>query len=507
MDKWKRLSPYAAIHYVVKIFMAVIKNAYQGAVPLAAAFFAGGDNRWFLIGMVIAGALLLLLIVAVLSYLKFRYRIADETVFIQSGVLNRKRLTLDFDRIQNVGIKEPIYFRPFGLVVVTIESAGSSGEEISLGGVPRSLAESIRAEVLEHKPQNTNTNTPAESTQTAATVDAVPTEAELIIHQPVSELVRYGLTNKNVLVFFGIMAGFWGQTDWDEMEYYNEGSEMVTGFVGTEPTAIALWTSLAIIGVFAVLLMLSVALTVITNYNYRLTRHDGRFHRTKGLFERQETSLLESKVQSIQISQGIMARLLNRMTIHLKQVGFGGNSKQKKASKKGAFFIPSVEEDFSLRFSKIIYPLFNWETLTLKPIDRSYIRKKITYIFLPMSLPVTIGLTISSQSAWGLLPLLIPVLATPLVMLHRARYGYATDGEHGVVRSGLFGTRHVLFPFYKVQTVELHQSPGQRRRKLADLHIKLAGNVVKIPYVPLADAVDWRKTILKKIETTNKAWM
>jgi len=502
MDKWQRLSPYAAIHYVVKIFMAVIKNAYQGLIPLAAAFFAAGENRWFIIGLVVAGALALLLIVAVLSYLKFQYRIADGTVFIQSGVLKRKRLTLGFDRIQNVGVKEPIYFRPFGLVVVTIESAGSSGEEISLGGVPRSLAESIRAEVLNHKPQKTS-----QISETIVTTDVVTTEVEEIIHQPISELVRYGLTNKNVLVFFGIMAGFWGQTDWDEMDYYNEGSEMVTGLVGTDPTSIAIWTSLAVIGVLLVLVMLSVALTVITNYNYRLTRHDGRFHRTKGLFERQETSLLESKVQSIQISQGITARLLNRMTIHLKQVGFGGNAKQKRASKKGAFFIPSVEEGFSKSFSKIIYPNFNWEMLTLKSIDFGYVRKRILYIYLPITLiPMSI-ITLGQQNPWGLLSLFVPVIATPLVMLRRARYGYASDGEHGVVRSGFLGKRHVLFPFYKVQTVELHQSPGQRRRKLADLHVKLAGNTVKIPYVPLEDAVDWRKTILEKIESTNKAWM
>lgn len=65
-------------------------------------------------------------------------------MLVQRGVLHREALDISFERIQNISIREPFYMRPFGLAVLAVDTAGSSGKEVSLGGVRKDVAEHIR---------------------------------------------------------------------------------------------------------------------------------------------------------------------------------------------------------------------------------------------------------------------------------------------------------------------------------------------------------------------------
>ncbi|UTW58122.1 PH domain-containing protein [Kordiimonas sp. SCSIO 12603] len=505
--KWQRLSPYAVIYYIVKFISAFVKQGVQSLAPLAAVIFTAGENRWLIIGFIAAGAVVFLLAGAVLSYLKFRFRIANDTFLIQRGVFKRKRLTLTFDRIQNVAFKEPIYFRPFGLVVLSIESAGSSSEEVGLGGIPRSLAEEIRKNVLKVKSKvHSETGTVAEDTLTAAPDSD---DAQTIIKQPASELVRYGLSNNNIWVFAGIIGGSLAQVDWDEYTFAQETENLIVSLIGTSGAALTAFFISVLFFIAFILLMLSAIGAVVSNYNYHLTRHHGRFHRTKGLFERQEKSLLESKIQCLQIDQPWAARLLSRFHLYPKQVGFaklgqeGGENDMTGAPR---FLIPSVTKSFAVDFSKLLYPDFHWEKATLKPIDRMYTRKMLAWVFAPITVLPATSLSIVF-SPWFMLILLFPVLAMPFVMLRRSKFGYASDGIHGIIRSGFFGQKLTVFPFFKVQTVQLTQSPAQRKKGLANLVIKMAGTSLQIPFMPLQDAKSWRDRILYEVESNNSSWM
>ncbi len=498
-NAWHLLSPLGVIYFIMKFITSFLKQGAQGFLPLIVVFFSAGDDKWFAVMLVAVAAVALLILGSMLSYLMFKFKITDDSFLIKSGVFKKKSLTLNFGRIQNVALSEPIYFRPFGLVVMSLESAGSSSEEVSLGGIPRSLAESFRATILSHKPKK------ATSEQADSPADGEPYEE--IVHQPISELVRYGLTNNSIWVFAGIASGAMAQVEWDDYQVYSFAKGAVLDFIGTSPLTITLFAIGSIIALVMLLMSLSIIGTIIVNYDYHLTRHLGRFHRKKGLFEREETSLLESKIQSIVLRHPWPAILLKRVNIELKQVGFGGKANQPQEGAAKKFIIPSVTEAFSHRFTQMLYPAFDSAAIKLKPVDKLYTRKIILWKILPICLLPTIGLIVATQHVIGLVPLLIPILAIPIVMLKRSRYGYASDGEMGVVKSGFVGHRISIFPLHKVQSVSIEQSPGQRRANLADLHINLAGTSLTIPYIAMQDANAWRDQILYKIETSKRPWM
>lgn len=498
-DKWHLLSPLGVIYFIMKFIMSFLKQGAQGFLPLIVVFFSAGDDKWFAVMLVVIAALAALILGATLSYLMFKFKITDDSFLIKSGVFKKKSLTLNFERIQNVAFSEPIYFRPFGLVVMSLESAGSSSEEVSLGGIPRALAEEFRATILSHKP----TKVAAEQAENP-TVDETHEE---LLHQPISELVRYGLMNNAIWVFAGIASGALGQVEWDEYTIFGEIKDGVLGFIGTSPLSMTLYAIASVLLIIALLLSISIIAAIIVNYNYHLTRHHGRFQRKKGLFERQETSLLERKIQSIVLNHPWPALLLNRVNIQLKQVGFGGKPNQPQAGSSSTFIIPSVTQAFTNKFTQMLYPGLDISSIKLKPVDRLYTRKIVMWRIFPIALLPAIGITLGTQHIAGLIPLLIPILAIPLVMLKRSRYGYAMDGDIAVVKSGFVGHRISVFPMHKVQTVSIRQSPGQRRANLADLHIHLAGTSLTIPYIRVDDANAWRDMILYKIESSDKPWM
>lgn len=502
-DKWQRISPASIIYFVLKFIAAVIQNGVQALAPVAAVIATTGEQRWFILGMIATAGLVVLAVGAVLSFLNFKFRIDKDAVLIRSGVLTRKRLTLSFDRIQNVAFREPIYFRPFNLVVLTIESAGSTSEEVNLAGVPRPLAEEIRRFVLERAKQPASANSDAgASTEKQHTVSNEPVVD--LLRQPIGELVRYGLSNNNVWVFAGIAAGALSQMDvlW-ESPFMGALFDSVGETVGTSLFAVA--TFILIIALFVLFLLMGASIigAIIVNYRYHLTYHDGRYHRTRGLFERQETSVPETKVQSLKIAQPVIAMLLSRFHLTFNQVGFEG---KQIPSKKATFIVPSVQPPFFKALSRRLFDDTDVLDRPLNAISNKYITRHVIYSFGIPSLLVA-GLWAINLHWFGLVPLILPLAVLPFIVLRKRRYGYAMDGEHGVLRRGLLGHTLTVFPFHKVQTIKISQSPGQRTAGLANLKVKLAGHSVTIPYMKLKDAQAWRAAAMHCVRTSKRAWM
>ncbi|WP_262694775.1 PH domain-containing protein [Kordiimonas aquimaris] len=505
-DKWQRLSPLSIIYFVIKNVVDTVKGGIQTfAIAPAAILATTGENRWLFFALFALGSSLALIIGSILSYINFKFRIEGNKFLIRSGVFKRKRLTLNFDRIQNIAFREPIYFRPFNLIILALESAGSSAEEVSLGGVPRILGQAIRKHVLEYK--ESDQHVAEEKINTSSNVDpeikTTHAEEELLQH-PISELVRYGISNNNIWVFAGLLAAFLSQIDdWWLMDIVVDTADNVSAAAGAGLLIIALFIVASIFLILAALMIASVLGAVIVNYNYRLTYADGRFHRTRGLLERQETSLPEVKIQNIIIAQPLIAKLLRRSHITVGQIGFK-SKKDNNRSKK--FIIPSVQTNFINSLTQRLYVDTTIHQTILSNISKKFIVRHTLFSVMPIALIVA-GFWVYPLGWLAVIPLLAPAFAAPLITLRWKRYGYATDDHVGLVQSGFFGLQKTIFPFHKVQSVRMTRTPGQLRHGLATLEIMLAGKTVTIPYMAHEDATHWRDRILYVVETSKEPWM
>ncbi len=105
--------------------------------------------------------------------------------------------------------------------------------------------------------------------------------------------------------------------------------------------------------------------------------------------------------------------------------------------------------------------------------------------------------------------LLLPAglaLAWMIVSQVWKKAGYGVVGDYGFMRHGFLGAEITVFPLFKVQRVDIRQTPGQRRKGLAHLAIHLASHSLKISYIDEKDARQFRDLALYHVESSSRAW-
>ncbi|MFD1061875.1 PH domain-containing protein [Winogradskyella litorisediminis] len=107
-----------------------------------------GNYFWF----AIAGILLLIGIQAIFMYLNFKtrkYGLREKDIIYSAGFITNKTTTLPFNRVQHIEISRSFLSRKLGLSTLKIYSAGESGGDISIAGLPKSVAENKYAFLID----------------------------------------------------------------------------------------------------------------------------------------------------------------------------------------------------------------------------------------------------------------------------------------------------------------------------------------------------------------------
>ena len=124
MSEPKRLHPITAVIH----FFKSLKELF---FPFVVILLFGGNGLsldfWEI--MFTSAFIIVSLVTGVISWLRYSYRVEDGELRIESGVFVRKKRYIPFERIQSLDFSEGILQRPFGLVKVRVETAGSSGSQ------------------------------------------------------------------------------------------------------------------------------------------------------------------------------------------------------------------------------------------------------------------------------------------------------------------------------------------------------------------------------------------
>lgn len=505
---WQKLSPAAILFFIVGSIAGFVKSIFE-AIAWGAAAYTFVSDRFLSLPFLIPIVLLLFVVRPIARYLTFRFKVTDSAFLVKSGILSRKRLTLSFERIQSTNVSEPFYYRPFGLVNLSLESAGSSDEEVVLPGITAQQARAVKRQILgasNDTAVSPHTHTSSQTYAERLIKSTIEDDASsrLITHRPVPELIRYGISNNRALAILGLLsAGFWQLDDTIFEVMFERVMDSALAFV---PSG-ALYTGLLVVtlvGMGSLLFALISSLgAIIQHYNYTLRAGPERLTRSEGLFEKKETHISRTKIQLVRFSQPLLAVLLARWHGSVRQVG---HAKKDGGKRDTTLVVPSLTEDL---MDDVCSDIFGEKGLTKVPflgIHRHYLWKTVIGDFGIPAAIATASLTINLGPI-GLLCLFVPVLAIPFVELRRRRYGYQMTDTHMVLRSGFVGSSKAIFALHKVQSVSIIRSPGHRRAKLASVRFNLAGSHITLPYIPFEVAEDIRDACLHAAETHQSSWM
>ena len=300
----RRMHPVAAI-------ISFLKQLKDFLFPFLIIIFFGDFSGG--IEVVVTGILLLIvLLIGILQWYRFKYWVEDGELRMEFGVFVRKKRYIPFEKMQSLDLTEGILQRPFKLAAVKIETAGSSGDiEANLTAIRKSEAEELRQYMLRSKMKEKVVLEEAEE-DTAL--------EEMVIDQPIykmdfSSLLLLASTSGGALVVIATVFGFLSQ--FSEIIPVDSVTAQMDNLVGGNYLLIAI---LFIMMIF-VAWLIAVIGSILKYYNFSLAVDGENLVVTKGLLEKKNVTVPLERIQAITISENFLRKLLGYCTVEVVSAG------------------------------------------------------------------------------------------------------------------------------------------------------------------------------------------
>lgn len=138
--------------YLKLIYIRLAITTFFMAAAVTSFFFVSEGIPLVAI-LIIGGALLAIMLYAlIISKLSFPYRgylIREKDIAYQRGLISYKLTTIPYKRIQHVELNQGILAKKMKLASIKVYTAGGSGDDLSIPGLPLDTAKELRAYLTE----------------------------------------------------------------------------------------------------------------------------------------------------------------------------------------------------------------------------------------------------------------------------------------------------------------------------------------------------------------------
>lgn len=401
-------------------------------------------------------------VAALARYASYGYRLDEDELVIQEGIVTRNERHVPYGRIQNIDLAQNPLQRWLGVAEVRVETASGDKPEAVMRVLSLAAVERLRRHVFRERGG-------AEAPQPAA-----GSEAELLVRTGLRELILVGLTSHRGLAVVAAALGLFWQLDplddFDERWLEARLSSFEVDLPG--PLAAVLLGGAAALALLVLLTVLSVGWAIMRYHGFTLRARGDDLRVEYGLFTRVSATVPRHRIQLLSLRRGPIHRLAGRTSVLIETAGHGHGEEGRSADR--LWLAPmSAERELSALLRAVLpdVELAALEWRALAPGARGRVARR--------------GLLLAAIVSAGLLPALGPwaLAALPagalLALVHARRYvehaGWALGREAVAWRSGWWTRRTSVVPYSKIQVLAFSESPFDRRRRMAALEVDTAG--------------------------------
>lgn len=408
-------------------------------------------------GVAVAGLLALVVLAAfayqVIYVRRFDYQPTTDTFDLRSGVVSRRTREIPYRRVQNVDVSRNVLQRVLGIAELRVETAGGGETEIRLRYVSHAEAERLQQEIGRRK---RGTDGDDEDDEDAATAE--PSVQQLFAITP-KELLLLGLVRVDLrlLSFATVLLPV-----------------IIPSVSNRFPLVDLLQAAPALlVGVVLLALVISSLRAVTGYYGFELGRDDRELRYRRGLAQEYSGAIPLDKVQSVVVSESVLARLLGYASLSVETAGYAPGTDGTGSQSA----VPIADRDRVFRLAREVEsfgdPAFE------RPPKRARTRYAIRYS-LGVALLAGLGVVAARLLPFpvpvpGYAPLALLPLAPVAAHLKWTQIGFALGANHVVAREGFWTRQTRVVPYYRVQTLVESATVFQRRRNLATLVVDTAG--------------------------------
>nr|WP_295972817.1 PH domain-containing protein [uncultured Bacillus sp.] len=448
MSEKKRLHPISAV-------TSCLKQIKEMIFPLIILFVVGknddGGQMWFII--VSAISILFPLFTGILTWIRFTYRIEEGELRIESGVFVKKKRYIPFERIQSLDFSEGLLHRPFGLVKVKIETAGSaslSEAEAELTAITKQEAKEIQDALSLIK-----------IGQAISPVgEELKEEKDNLYQITPNQLVLLATTSGGVGVILSALTAFVFQ--FDEMipykKIYNEFQHVIANGVA--------FVSIIVLLVFLVAWVLAFIRTLLKYANFTVKNAEGDLIISRGLLEKRQMTIPINRIQGIRISENLIRQPMRLATVYVESAG----GSLDKESKSTIMLLPIVKKKDIPALLQSILPDYNLKP-EVKPVpQRACRRYMIRGLFFPV---LAVLAALIFLRPWGYLSVLILPLAALWAYLKYRDAGWGIEDLQLTLTYRGIIKNTVMMKKNKVQALSIKQNLFQAKRGLISVEANI----------------------------------
>lgn len=436
----QRLHPVAALVTAYKLLKELL-------IPLIIVLVSQGIHADSpMLGMLLAGGtfLAVVLIWGFLSWYRFTYRVTDNELNVQYGVLVHKKSFIPRERIQSIDFNQGVMQRIFGVVAVQVETAGGNKPEATLSALYWHQAEELRQELLGQR--------------------QLLTENDKLEHPVKKILIRrlliLGATSGGGLgLALSLFSGAWAILHRFDIDWEN-----YLDWIGGR------WDTLQfVVGVLFLLWLLALLGIVLKYGGFTLTRKGNRLQIVYGLLQQRQVSIPIHRIQAVRLVEGVLRQPLGYGVLQVESAGIGQQSGEKvilwplihKTE------INDILKDFLPEFAQAV----SLQSLPKKSRNRYVRRTLIPFIIVVIPLTILMYLFYGGIGLSALALLLLAVLWG--LLLYRDA-GWGQRDEMLAIRFRNWARTSVWIPKRCIQFMDVGQNPFQRRVNLVSFDVGLA---------------------------------
>ncbi|NCP11781.1 MAG: PH domain-containing protein [Sphingomonadales bacterium] len=480
-------------------FLTGLGQAAKGSFGvLAAGAYFSLSGRWLLLGLMVVAYIVITLVGLWLRWLRFSYRLSDEGIVIESGLISTQHRSIPFARIQDVNIEQGPIARLIGVARVKLEtgaSAGKGGDDGVLEAIGLDRANRLRDTIRAYRGGGAIAAVGADGAVASPTSEAG--DQSLFAMAP-ARVLRSGVYNFSLAIFAAIGGLFQFGGDmfgidpfkrlfWNQL--LDAGSPLAQLILSHRwISAVAGLLTLIAVGVAT-----GVVTTILRDWNFRLTRTETGLRRQRGLLTLTDVIIPVRRVQAAIIGTGPIRARSGWHSLKLQSLA---RDEARQGDHEVAPFAQLDE----------IAPILAEAGMALPAPDTRWLRIDSAYAIefsCWLALPIAITLTVAAVGVW---PALIGTGALAIAIAGRwlawRRYRYASDGERVLIRRGFWRQRLIVLPIGNIQSIDVARNFVDRALGVSSVTFGVAGGsgfaTHEVAALPSAKAYALREDLLQR---------
>lgn len=447
----RRLHPAGMLFSFIKI----VKDSILGIGVGTVAFFRQSPTGALLF---IGGLAILLIVMSILSWFRFTYRVEAGELRIEQGIFIRKKRYISLNRIHKMDISANLIHQLIHIVKVQVDTASSGNSaEMELSAVRTKHAYELR-KVLKNK------------------AEGAPEAAEMELNDEATAAPNS--TRKMTwgrLFIAGTTSGSIGLILVALLFLYSQAGQFIPENIFNDTIMWMIQLSVVfIVGLSVLLLVLiwfaGVLGTMIKYGNFTIEKRENELFVERGLWEAKELTIPFDRIQAIQIDQSLLRQPFGFVQISAIIAGGSFDSKEPfpvlfPLMKKQE--VPAFLEEFVPGYEHILQ-----DVIPLAKKGLKYYMIKAVLLFVLAFFPV---LYFFPRFSW--IPIVFILLSGFSGWFIFKEAGYALlDKQIIFQRRGLWNKKTMMTYHRRVQTTEKSRHKLQQLEKLASIEISLIGS-------------------------------